>query len=136
MMPPPDTNFLSGTAKPGPYRTALTLPEESEFQSWVSKNKIPNDDSPTSDYDMRGYWKAQKSGDQNATTATSAFDGKQHFPDTYKTPYHKSFSAESKYATGNAPSWSGDQLKDKLGTVLVDETPKKPAYPMTKRYSE
>lgn len=129
-MSAPDTNYLSGTAKNGPYKTGLTMPEEMEFQGWVKKNRVPFDDSPTSDYDMRGYWKAQKSGSPAAQTAVSAFDGQQHFPDTWKTPYHKSFSKESIYATPNAPGWQGDQLKDKIGTTLVDETPpqQKPAY--------
>lgn len=117
----PDVNFLSGTARPGPYRTQLSLPEEAEFQLWVKKNRVPFDDSPTSDYDMRGFWKALKKG--SANTTTSAFDGLTHYPDTFKTPYHKTFSRESKYATDNAPQWKGDRLVDKLGSVLVDETP-------------
>lgn len=117
----PDTNFLSGTAKPPPYKTGLTMPEESQFQSWVKQSKVPFDDTPTSDYDMRGYWKANQAG--GAGTQISAFDGQPHFPDTYKTPYHKSFSRESMYATPNAPQWKGDQLTDKIGSVLVDETP-------------
>lgn len=128
-MAAPDTNFLSGTAKPGPYKTTLSLPDELEFQQWVKKNHVPFDDSPTSDYDMRGFYKAQKSGDPAAQTAVSAFDGKMHFPDTYKTPYHQSFSRESIYATPNAPQWNGDQLQNRIGTTLVDERPKpQPAF--------
>ena len=30
-MDKPDTNFLSGIAKPGPYKTSLTLPQELAF---------------------------------------------------------------------------------------------------------
>src|SRR5579864_575996 len=117
-MAQPDTNFLSGTAKPGPYKTALALPDEMKFQSWVKQNKIPFDDSPTSDYDMRGFWKAAQSGDPRATTQVSSFDGKVHFNDAWKTPYHESFSNESMYATPNAPAWQGS---DDTGYALVDK---------------
>jgi hypothetical protein len=27
-------------------------------ESWIKANKVPFDDSPTSDYDMRGFWKS------------------------------------------------------------------------------
>lgn len=116
----PDTNFLSGTSIPGPYKTALPLSQELEFQQWVKKNKIPFKDSVNNDYDMRGYWKALQNADPAAVRAL----GNNHFPDTYKTPYHETFSNESKYATPNAPKWQGDKLVDILGTILKDETPK------------
>jgi len=120
----PDTNFLSGTARLGPYVTYLPPVDELRFQQWVRANRIPFQDGPNSDYDMRGFWRGLQSGDPRARTAVSPFDGQMHFSDTWKTPYHKSFSAESIYATPNAPSWMGDRLVDKLGNVLVDETPK------------
>lgn len=128
----PDINFLSGTAKPGPYRTPLTMREEMEFQMWLRQNSIPYQDGPQADYDMRGYWKAMKSGDPRARTAINAADKQIHFPDVWKTPYHKSFSNESMYATQNAPRWTGDDqsgwsLVDKLGTPLVTEKPDKKA---------
>ena len=121
----PDVNYLSGTAVAGPYRTALPIQQELAFRQWVNQNRIPFDDSPTSDYDMRGFYQAMMSGDPAAATQVSTFDGLPHFPDTYKTPYHRSFSRESKYATENAPTWQGDRLVNKLGSVLIDETPKK-----------
>jgi hypothetical protein len=96
---------LSPYAIPGPYSTTLPPQQEAAFQGWVSKNKIPWQDSPTADYDMRGFWQAQQAGDPNAVRAAN-----QHFPDTYKTPYHESFSNESKYATPSAPHWEGDKL--------------------------
>jgi hypothetical protein len=125
MTPKPDTNFLSGTAASGPYRTRLSLDDELRFRQWVKTDKVPFDDSPQSDYDMRGYWKARESGDPEAGTKISAFDNAPHYPDKWKTPYHKTFSKESVYSTENAPQWQGDKLKDKLGTVLADETPRK-----------
>lgn len=101
---------------PGKYQTALRPDEESKFQQWVQSNKIPWQDTPTADYDMRGYWKAQQAGDPNAKQA-----GNQHFPDTYKTPYHQTFSNESIYATPDAPHWDGGKLIDNSGKVLANE---------------
>lgn len=122
--PKPDTNFLSGTAKPGPYKTALPMLDEMKFQGWVKANNVPFDDSPQSDYDMRGFWKAAQNGDRRASTQVNPSDNRMHFPDVWKTPYHQSFSSESVYATPRAANWQGDKLTDRLGTVLVDETPK------------
>ena len=103
--------------------TQLPPQQEAQFQQWVAQNKIPWQDTPNADYDMRGYWQALQAKDPNTARQLSAFDGTMHFPDTYKTPFHKSFSNESKYATKDAPSWKGDRLIDKNGKVLVDETP-------------
>jgi GGDEF domain-containing protein len=118
-------------AKPGPYKTSLPPDQEQGFQSWVKQNKVPWQDTPNADYDMRGYYKAMQSGDVNAQQKQSGFDGKMHFPDTYKTPYHKTFSNESQYATPDAPHWDGDRLIDKGGKVVADETPKRSAKPMS-----
>src|SRR4249920_2203507 len=92
----PAAPTASKYAKPGSYTTKLPRPDEAKFQQWVKTNNVPWQDSPTADYDMRGYWKAQQGGDPNAKQA-----GNLHFPDTYKTPYHKTFSNESKYALPN-----------------------------------
>lgn len=105
------------------YTTKLSPKEESSFQSWVKKDKIPFDPGPKADYDMRGYWKAQQSKDPRATTQINAADKQRHFPDTWKTPYHKTLSSESIYAPKDAPSWQGNRLVDKAGKVIVDETP-------------
>jgi hypothetical protein len=105
----------------GPYRTTLSPLEEMQFQNWVKVNKIPFDDSPTADYDMRGFYRAAISGDPNAQTSRSAFDNRMHFPDTWKTPYHQTFSKESRYALPTAPSWSGDRLIGQGGRVVADE---------------
>jgi hypothetical protein len=111
-------------AKPGPYVTKLSSGDEQQFQDWVKKNHIPWEDSPVADYDMRGYWKAMVTGDPNAKREKSSFDGHMHFPDTYKTPFHKTFSKESIYAKADAPHWVGDKLIDKNGKVIADETPR------------
>ncbi len=122
---PADT-WQSRYAKPnedGSYMTSLAPPEEQQFQSWVKQNRVPWQDSPTADYDMRGYWKAQQAGNPNAAQSRNVNDGEMHFPDTWKTPYHKSFSGESQYSTGQgAPQWiNSHQLADSQGNVLFDE---------------
>lgn len=121
-------------AKPGPYVTQLSPEEEAEFEQWVGTQKVKDPttgqeepvwrDSPTSDYDMRGFWKAMQSGDPEATR--SAQTG--HYPDRFKTPYHRSFSNESQYATPDAPKWVKDketgeevQQMDKSGKIVFDE---------------
>lgn len=111
--PPQQPASLS---KPNLYNTQLNPVEELQFQQWIKANKIPWIDSPDSDYDMRGFWKAMQSGDPNARRAANL-----HFPDTFKTPWHHSISNESIYASPDAPSWKGSQLVDKNGNVVWDE---------------
>lgn len=123
----PDQMFARNSkyAKPmSSYQTSLSADQETKFEQWVKTNHIPFDPSEDHpDYDMRGYWQdiASKGGSK---TAVNQNDGKIHFPDTYKTPYHHSFSNESKYATSDAPRWVNDhQLADAQGNVLFDEKP-------------
>jgi GGDEF domain-containing protein len=101
-----------------PYRTNLPPDQETAFQGWVKQNRIPWQDTSTADYDMRGFYKASQAGDPLARPAANG-----HFPDTYKTPYHKTFSNESIYATPDAPHWEGARLINKSGRVIADETP-------------
>lgn len=104
------------------YQTTLSPADEAQFQSWVTTNKVPFDPSATSDYDMRGFYKGLQTGNPNALTAINQNDGQMHYSDYWKTPYHKSFSAESQYATVGAPSWnSKDQLVLPNGNVVYDE---------------
>src|SRR5262245_41010857 len=106
-------------AQPGPYQTQLSPADEMAFRRWVAINNIPfNPNDPASDYDMRGFWKAGAQGAE-----INPIDKRLHYPDTYKTPYHQSFSALSKYATADAPTWQNNdtQLVDKNGNVLFDE---------------
>lgn len=105
----------------GQFTTYLGPEQEQSFQDWVKQNKIPWQDSPTADYDMRGFYQAMISGDPNAHRSSANL----HFPDTWKTPYHKTFSNESIYSAGRpAPHWEGDRLIDDHGNVVADETPK------------
>lgn len=116
---------------PPTHKTKLTPTEEIEFQTWVHHKNIPSNTpkgeedpmftAPDNDYDMRGFWKAQQEGNPLAQQGKNL-----HFPDTYKTPYHKTFSNESIYATPDAPHWEDNRLIDKTGKVIADETPQTP----------
>jgi hypothetical protein len=121
--PSPDANnWQSQYAKPDWQNnlTKLSPAEEKRFQAWAKQNRAP----VTDDYDMRGFWKALEAKDPRAVTAINQTDGKLHFPDTWKTPLHKSFSGESIYANEDAPRWNDkDQLVDKNGSVVFDENP-------------
>lgn len=111
-------------AKPGPYITQLSSNGEQQFQNWVKTNNIPFDPSPTSDYDMRGYWKATNGA---LPSHFSTFTNSYHFPDTYKTPYHAGFSNESIYANPNySPHWEGDLLIHPNGSLIKNEVGKTP----------
>lgn len=118
----PAPSPYANPAANGQYQTALSPEEEDTFQKWVTANRVPFDPSPQSDYDMRGFFKALVTGDPRAKQSLNQNDGRMHFPDVWKTPYHKSFSAESQYATKDAPKWNAkDQLVDKSGKVVFDE---------------
>ena len=115
-------------ALPTSYHTQLSPQDEKAFQVWLQLNNLdkishtasgkpdPQYLAPDNDYDMRGFWKAMRSGDPYAKRAVNL-----HFPDTYKTPYHHSFSRESEYALPDAPEWKGDQLYDPHGNKVWDE---------------
>jgi len=106
----------------GDYQTKLEPKEEVEFRGWVKEEGIPFDDDPKADYDMRGFWKAMKAGEPVAQTEINQHDKRRHFPDVWKTPYHPSFSAGSKWAKDGAPDWTeNDQLVTPDGTVIHDE---------------
>lgn len=108
------------------YQTELSASEEKEFQQWLKDNDVPFSDGPHSDYDMRGFWKGLMNGDPHAKQEVSNFDGHMHFSDWWKTPYHESFSADSQWATKDAPRWQGNAkdgwvLKAKDGSIVKDE---------------
>jgi len=107
------------------YSTLLGPAEEWQFNEWVRRNNIPFDSSSKSDYDMRGFWKAAQRKDPRAHSALNSADGFIHYPDTWKTPFHKTFSNESIYASPNAPRWVGDKLINSNGRVIADESPSK-----------
>ena len=94
-------------AKPGNYNTKLSPQEEQAFRQWIKQNSIPFDfQSPVTDYDMRGFWKARIGGDPAALRDPRS----KHFPDKWKTPYHETFSNQSQWAAPGAPHWEGDKL--------------------------
>lgn len=105
------------------FFTKLKPKEEKKFREWVKANKVPFDPNAKTpqDYDMRGYFRGLMSGDPHATTNVNPNDKQLHFSDYWKTPYHKSFSNESKYANPDAPAWKGDKLIGKDGTIILDE---------------
>lgn len=122
-------------AAPGPYQTQLPMDKEADFQRWRVENStfdpdtmsvrtVPYDPSPQADYDMRGYYQAQQAGTVPAPSP-NVNDGRMHFTDQFKTPYHESFSRDSMFALPNAPQWnSQDQLIDEHGGVVFDERAK------------
>lgn len=122
--PPPPADTPPIQPNMTTFHTPLGPTDENNFQNWVKTSKVPFDPGPKADYDMRGYWKAMIANPTTVKQSMSDFDGKMHFPDTWKTPYHKTFSNESIYAPKDAPHWEGDRLIDKTGKVVADETPK------------
>jgi len=101
----------------------LTPEQEAAFMKWVASNKVPfNPKDKYPDYDMRGYYLAQQKG--QAASAVNPVDKQLHYPDTYKTPYHESFSRESQYAKEGAPSWKGEKLISPTGEIVYETKPK------------
>lgn len=90
----------------GKYVTLLPAKDEDAFQEWfqryaVSHQLNPNPDAREHYYDYRGYWNANRSNpDFDVTTSDN------HFPDTWKTPGHPTFSVDSIYAK-DAPELAG-----------------------------
>ena len=116
----------SAWVKPGEfnYNTQLEPPQELAFRAWLQKNKVPFDlQQNITDYDMRGFYKALSSGDVRAKSAVDPNDGRMHYPDYWKTPYHATFSNESQWADpAKAPQWNEkDQLVLPDGTVVFDD---------------
>jgi hypothetical protein len=104
------------------FQTKLGPLEEQMFNAWVSRGSIPFDPSPKADYDMRGFYRALMSGDPRAANAVNPNDGMMHYPDTWKTPYHETFSKESQWALPTGPSWNDqDQLISQGGRIIYDE---------------
>jgi hypothetical protein len=117
--------------KPASYHTQLPPMVEQMFQSWVAQNKVPFDPGPKADYDMRGFYNGLITGDPRASNAIDPNDGRLHYPDHWKTPYHETFSNESQWARADAPMWNAmDQLKTKDGAVLFDDRAANPSVPL------
>jgi hypothetical protein len=104
--------------------TQLSEPDEAAFRQWVAANNVPFNPDRTvgQDYDMRGFWQGLQRGDPRAKTGIDPNDQRLHFTDTWKTPYHESFSGESKFAAPGAPAWNDqDQLVAPGGRVMFDD---------------
>lgn len=83
-------------------QTQLGPNTENMYKSWALENNVPQ----SNDYDMRGYFMGQMTGDPEATSAMNPGDMQMHFTDKWKMPNHHSFSNESMYDTqGTAPHW-------------------------------
>lgn len=108
------------------------------FRSWVQRNKVPFDpNQQRPDYDMRGFWAASQNPAiwgllqgvgavppdmAPASTRIDPNDGKPHYPDFWKTPFHETFSGESQFAKPVAPMWNArDQLVSPGGRILFDD---------------
>ena len=119
--------YVKEGVTPKDYSTYLPAEEEQQFREWVKQNNVPYDmkNEGHQDYDMRGYYQELQSGGPNASTGLNPNDHQLHYNDYFKTPYHQSFSNESKFANPDtAPHWEGDRLIAPDGTVIFDETKK------------
>jgi hypothetical protein len=104
--------------------TQLNPQQEQAFLQWVQANQVPFDPKDKfPDYDMRGYYLSTLNNPQATQAAINPVDNELHYPDDFKTPYHESFSSESKWAMPGAPSWDGERLMSPKGEVVY-ETPK------------
>lgn len=109
-----------------PYNTRLNPLQEMAFRQWQESSGIPFDlAAPVTDYDLRGYWLGSQQGSPHAAPPeASAFDGRQHLTDYWKTPLHQSFSSESQWANPQtAPRWSEDgaYLESRDGRIRFKE---------------
>lgn len=79
------------------YNTVLTPEQEVQYRQWV--NTLPVYLRNDYDYDLRGAWLDGVEPDEQ-----------QHMPDTYKKPWHPTFSEESIYSSPQTQggSWNGD----------------------------
>jgi hypothetical protein len=119
-------NFLRARNRPATapgseldWYTHLPPADEQAFQQWAKLHGAP----VTPDYDMRGFWRAlRQGGPTNAATGIDPNDQRLHYTDTWKTPLHESFSAESRFAGPGAGRWNDlDQLVAPDGRVLFDD---------------
>lgn len=105
------------------YTTQLHPLDEMAFRQWVGQNNVPfNPNQQMQDYDMRGFWQGLQQQNPHAMTAVNPNDQQLHYPDYWKTPYHQTFSGESKFAGPVAPAWQGNQLVAPSGLIRFDET--------------
>lgn len=86
------------------YTTPLTMRQFAQFV--FDKQASPWSRDSGYDYDLQGYWLNNNGFPMN--------DG--HLPDTYKKPWHPTFSVESQYYNGqpNAIDWNNNLLMRNL----------------------
>lgn len=110
---------------PGPhnYNASLAPGDELAFRLWTAQHAVPFDtEAPVSDYDMRGFFQGLRNGDPRAQSAVDPNDGRLHYPDFWKTPYHATFSNQSQFATPDAPHWTPDEkLVGADGQIVFDD---------------
>lgn len=109
---------------PSDYNTKLGTMDEIMFRQWLAENNVPFDpEKGNQDYDMRGYWLGLQQGrPESRPTQIDPMDNRPHYPDTYKTPRHETFSNESQYAGPNAPRWGpGDSLGTPSGRKVPSQ---------------
>jgi hypothetical protein len=104
--------------------TQLSEPDEAAFRQWVAANNVPF--TPTAPSarttTCAASGRACSAAIPRAKTGIDPNDQRLHFTDTWKTPYHESFSGESKFAAPGAPSWNDqDQLVAPGGRVMFDD---------------
>jgi hypothetical protein len=105
------------------YNTPLSPMQEMMFRGWLKQNGVPfQPEAGVTDYDMRGFYQALTQGDPRAASSINANDGMMHYPDTWKTPHHRTFSQGSQWAGEMAPRWTeDDKLVAPSGRILHDE---------------
>lgn len=89
------------------FQTKLSKKEEKEFNEWMAGSLLKGligvgdflEISP--DYDYRGFF-----ADGNRSGSKE-----EHFTDKYKTPYHETFSNESKYTIGDLAALAGQWME-------------------------
>ena len=92
----------------GDFQTPVPAALRPQFDSWLRGQGV----SPSPDYDYGGFWLGARSGHPQATQGRDPVTGHAHFTDYWKTPYHETFSRDSRYAKPQAPYWEGDRLYD------------------------
>lgn len=103
-LPPRSPNYQNSPQVS--YVTQLPALEQAAFMEWVQKNRVPYDPSPYADYDMPGFWKALQAKDPRAVSSINPSDNRMHYPDIWKTPYHRTFSNQSMHSKNPTdPRW-------------------------------
>lgn len=112
----------------GDYYTKLNNRDERRFGSWYNKyaegqGLSVNPDDPRHGYDYRGLWKDSSVKERQAFLNALQDN---HMPDTYKQPWHETFSDQSKYAKGikGVGSWGEESfMPGYFNNIMQTQTP-------------